>query len=511
MLVFDGHSSHLTDDIRELALKHNIELFCLPPHTTHKLQPLDVGCFGPLQNAWRKRCDSVLTETGSEIPKHEFIREYMVVRNEVFSRPGLVKKAWQRSGLNPINADMFNDDDYAPSVATSIRAHVPSTFPCGNPGSIQINGGAHQSNEAEISEDFEAGLEGDIGWDCDEGKENDNNNESEDEETVQLLSQQQLTPLSHGGYTETGEAPPLTPACATSPPFSPWCTRSTASTLGLSPTPFLPSWSLQRKLDAAVAMNQQLLSENQSLTADLEIRQAHCTLAYEQIEDLQKKLNGSKKKTKECTINVGSMGITSAEGLLLWEKEKAARAEKERLKAERAQRHEERETAAQAVRAAHGPITAFGGSLGHKSKPDLLELADALGISLEDARNNQERSEHIQSHLDTHLNLKDNPRFTGLYVRAIRSPKRTHAMLTANDENELPHSHSSSGVSEPRPTPMSPETHSRFIEHHHAEFFMSVAGPSNLHFDESVHRCHELDQQYHGSESQALSPQRRRL
>ena len=50
------------------------------------------------------------------------------------------------------------------------------------------------------------------------------------------------------------------------------------------------------------------------------------------------------------------------------------------------------------------------------SKPDLLELADTLGISLEDACNNQECIECIQSHLDSHPNLKENPSFTGLYL-----------------------------------------------------------------------------------------------
>jgi hypothetical protein len=30
-----------------------ILIVCLPPHTTHILQPCDVGVFGPLASAWR--------------------------------------------------------------------------------------------------------------------------------------------------------------------------------------------------------------------------------------------------------------------------------------------------------------------------------------------------------------------------------------------------------------------------------------------------------------------------
>ena len=46
LLVLDGHGSHDTLPIIDLALSHGIIIFCLPPHTTHKLQPLDVGVFG---------------------------------------------------------------------------------------------------------------------------------------------------------------------------------------------------------------------------------------------------------------------------------------------------------------------------------------------------------------------------------------------------------------------------------------------------------------------------------
>ena len=38
LLIFDGHSSHLSYEIRLLAVEHNIRLLKLPPHTTHGLE-----------------------------------------------------------------------------------------------------------------------------------------------------------------------------------------------------------------------------------------------------------------------------------------------------------------------------------------------------------------------------------------------------------------------------------------------------------------------------------------
>ena len=45
----DNHESHISIPLIELAIANNVCLLGLPPHTTHILQPLDVGVFGPLK------------------------------------------------------------------------------------------------------------------------------------------------------------------------------------------------------------------------------------------------------------------------------------------------------------------------------------------------------------------------------------------------------------------------------------------------------------------------------
>ena len=51
LLNIDGHASHKTAEMQRLcyATSPPVILYCLPAKTTHKLQPLDVGVFGPLQ------------------------------------------------------------------------------------------------------------------------------------------------------------------------------------------------------------------------------------------------------------------------------------------------------------------------------------------------------------------------------------------------------------------------------------------------------------------------------
>jgi hypothetical protein len=46
LLLMDNLSAHISIKLIELAQRHQVILMCLPPNTTHALQPLDVSTFG---------------------------------------------------------------------------------------------------------------------------------------------------------------------------------------------------------------------------------------------------------------------------------------------------------------------------------------------------------------------------------------------------------------------------------------------------------------------------------
>lgn len=108
LLVYNGHGSHLMDEMFKLADENNIELFQLPHHTTHWTQPLDIGVFGPLQWHWMERCNDMLEETGEEIWKEDFIREYMAARELAFLSE-TIKIAQKRCGICLLNPNVFTD------------------------------------------------------------------------------------------------------------------------------------------------------------------------------------------------------------------------------------------------------------------------------------------------------------------------------------------------------------------------------------------------------------------
>ena len=62
LLIQDGHSSHISIDLIELARGSGIYLLCLPSHTTHILQPLDVGVFKSFKSYFSKACHAYIVK-----------------------------------------------------------------------------------------------------------------------------------------------------------------------------------------------------------------------------------------------------------------------------------------------------------------------------------------------------------------------------------------------------------------------------------------------------------------
>ena len=58
LLIQDGHASHMSVELIKLARANNIHLLCLPSHTSHILQPLDVGVFKSFKSNFSKSCSS---------------------------------------------------------------------------------------------------------------------------------------------------------------------------------------------------------------------------------------------------------------------------------------------------------------------------------------------------------------------------------------------------------------------------------------------------------------------
>ena len=57
LLLMDNHGSYISLQCYDFCRQHHIHVVSIPPHSSHRLQPLDVAFYAPLKNAFNKECD----------------------------------------------------------------------------------------------------------------------------------------------------------------------------------------------------------------------------------------------------------------------------------------------------------------------------------------------------------------------------------------------------------------------------------------------------------------------
>jgi hypothetical protein len=110
LLFVDGHGSHVTLKFLEWAQKHKILVAVYPPHSTHKLQPLDVGCFAPLATYYSELLErqTRLSEGQTRMTKRDFFRCFYPAWRQAFTEQN-VSSSWSKTGLFPFNPALVLD------------------------------------------------------------------------------------------------------------------------------------------------------------------------------------------------------------------------------------------------------------------------------------------------------------------------------------------------------------------------------------------------------------------
>ena len=73
MLILDGHVFHFNWEFFDYCLTAKTIPLFLPAHSTHLVQPLDVGLFSPLQRQYSNRLDEFIRKGYSGMNKGEFL------------------------------------------------------------------------------------------------------------------------------------------------------------------------------------------------------------------------------------------------------------------------------------------------------------------------------------------------------------------------------------------------------------------------------------------------------
>ena len=104
LLVIDGHESHNSLRFQELCKENKIYTLCMPPHSSHLLQPLDVGCFSPLKRAYGQQVSCLIRDHINHITKIEFLPAFYAAYNQSITRENICS-SFRGAGLVPYNAE----------------------------------------------------------------------------------------------------------------------------------------------------------------------------------------------------------------------------------------------------------------------------------------------------------------------------------------------------------------------------------------------------------------------
>ncbi|KJZ70343.1 hypothetical protein HIM_10272 [Hirsutella minnesotensis 3608] len=108
VLLMDGCDNHFTDEIFHFCSNHGIELFPLPPHLTHCLQPLDVGVFGPYKHWHQQVLYREIADGATDFNKTDFLYHLQEIRNRTFKKATILS-AWEKCGLFPFDPNVVLD------------------------------------------------------------------------------------------------------------------------------------------------------------------------------------------------------------------------------------------------------------------------------------------------------------------------------------------------------------------------------------------------------------------
>jgi hypothetical protein len=119
LLIVDGHLSHVNMAFLNWATSHQIFVLILPPHSTHRLQPLNVGLFQPLATAYTKQLNKLTFEGQGymSMKKRHFFTLFRQAWANSFTEEN-IQSAFEKAGIWPIKPEIVISQIQPPCLET---------------------------------------------------------------------------------------------------------------------------------------------------------------------------------------------------------------------------------------------------------------------------------------------------------------------------------------------------------------------------------------------------------
>lgn len=100
MLILDGHESHLSVEFEAYCAENNIITLCLPSHSSHLTQPLDVGCYSVLKRMYSRELEVFIKASITHITKVEFLLAFKAAHDNTMTAAN-AQAGFRGTGLVP--------------------------------------------------------------------------------------------------------------------------------------------------------------------------------------------------------------------------------------------------------------------------------------------------------------------------------------------------------------------------------------------------------------------------
>ena len=126
LLIFDNHESHLSIKALDLAKNYGVTILTIPPHSSHKMQPLDISVFAPFKVYYNDAVKSwLLNHPGVPITIYEIASCVNIAYEKSFTITN-IQSGFRKSRILPFDKNVFSEADFLCSVATD--RNNPSTY-----------------------------------------------------------------------------------------------------------------------------------------------------------------------------------------------------------------------------------------------------------------------------------------------------------------------------------------------------------------------------------------------
>ncbi|KAB0802144.1 hypothetical protein PPYR_04330 [Photinus pyralis] len=118
LLILDNHESHVSVAVIEKARVSGIKMLTFPPHTSHRLQPLDRTVFGSFKSHYNRAVNDWMScNPGKPLSIYEVAEMVGRAFPLAFTSKNITS-GFAASGIVPLNEDIFSDIDFLSSYAT---------------------------------------------------------------------------------------------------------------------------------------------------------------------------------------------------------------------------------------------------------------------------------------------------------------------------------------------------------------------------------------------------------